>query len=148
MMTIPGAKLLFGGDVVTEPHSIPSCYGSWKPTAIQVPIREFLKPEHFSICTTEIFGPLQVVVEWGDEDLDALLVALEHTEAYLTAAIVSKDIQFQNKVIEMRMWWGADFDDCSQVIGRTINGTTYSGIRARTTGAPQNHWFGPAGDPR
>ena len=23
-----------------------------------------------------------------------------------------------------------------------------AGPRARTTGAPQNHWFGPAGDPR
>ena len=21
-------------------------------------------------------------------------------------------------------------------------------MRARTTGAPQNHWFGPSGDPR
>ncbi len=38
---------------------------------------------------------------------------------------------------------------CSHyVLGRTVNGTTYSGIRARTTGAPQNHWFGPSGDPR
>nr|CAB3464607.1 unnamed protein product [Digitaria exilis] len=34
------------------------------------------------------------------------------------------------------------------VLGRSVNGTTYAGIRARTTGAPQNHWFGPAGDPR
>lgn len=36
----------------------------------------------------------------------------------------------------------------AQVLGNTVNGTTYAGIRARTTGAPQNHWFGPAGDPR
>ena len=35
-----------------------------------------------------------------------------------------------------------------QVLAHTVNGTTYTGIRARTTGAPQNHWFGPAGDPR
>jgi hypothetical protein len=28
-----------------------------------------------------------------------------------------------------------------EVLGRTINGTTYVGIRARTTGAPQNHWY-------
>jgi 1-pyrroline-5-carboxylate dehydrogenase len=34
------------------------------------------------------------------------------------------------------------------ILGSTVNGTTYAGIRARTTGAPQNHWFGPAGDPR
>jgi 1-pyrroline-5-carboxylate dehydrogenase len=37
---------------------------------------------------------------------------------------------------------------CAQVLANTVNGTTYAGIRARTTGAPQNHWFGPAGDPR
>lgn len=34
------------------------------------------------------------------------------------------------------------------ILGRTVNGTTYAGLRARTTGAPQNHWFGPCGDPR
>jgi hypothetical protein len=35
-----------------------------------------------------------------------------------------------------------------EVLAHTVNGTTYAGLRARTTGAPQNHWFGPAGDPR
>jgi 1-pyrroline-5-carboxylate dehydrogenase len=45
--------------------------------------------------------------------------------------VVSSDIEFQNRVL-----------------GATINGTTYCGMRARTTGAPQNHWFGPCGDPR
>ena len=35
-----------------------------------------------------------------------------------------------------------------RILGKTVNGTTYHGMRARTTGAPQNHWFGPAGDPR
>ena len=41
-------------------------------------------------------------------------------------------------------------DPCfiERMAGMTVNGTTYLGIRARTTGAPQNHWFGPAGDPR
>jgi hypothetical protein len=34
------------------------------------------------------------------------------------------------------------------VLGNSVNGTQYVGRRARTTGAPQNHWFGPAGDPR
>ena len=34
------------------------------------------------------------------------------------------------------------------MLGATVNGTTYCGMRARTTGAPQNHWFGPCGDPR
>ena len=36
----------------------------------------------------------------------------------------------------------------SAVVGSTVNGTQYMGWRARTTGAPQNHWFGPSGDPR
>ena len=36
----------------------------------------------------------------------------------------------------------------NKVLGATVNGTTYCGMRARTTGAPQNHWFGPSGDPR
>ncbi|TKY55115.1 Delta-1-pyrroline-5-carboxylate dehydrogenase 12A1 [Spatholobus suberectus] len=36
----------------------------------------------------------------------------------------------------------------TEVIGKSVNGTTYAGLRARTTGAPQNHWFGPAGDAR
>jgi 1-pyrroline-5-carboxylate dehydrogenase len=49
----------------------------------------------------------------------------------LTAGIVSNDPIFLDKVL-----------------GQTINGVTYCGIRARTTGAPQNHWFGPCGDPR
>lgn len=52
-------------------------------------------------------------------------------DQHLTAAVVSNDIEFRNKVL-----------------AHTVNGTTYVGIRARTTGAPQNHWFGPAGDPR
>ena len=36
----------------------------------------------------------------------------------------------------------------TQAGGRAILGTQYVGLRARTTGAPQNHWFGPSGDPR
>jgi len=51
--------------------------------------------------------------------------------AHLTAAVVSNDVLF-----------------LQEVLSNTVNGTTYAGIRARTTGAPQNHWFGPAGDPR
>lgn len=103
-------------------------------------------------------------------------------DAHLTAAVVSNNIGF-----------------VQHVLANTVNGTTYAGIRARTTGerahagvhkherrglrgvrvplankrarakggpacppppspmptaaalpagAPQNHWFGPAGDPR
>ena len=71
------------------------------------------------------------MVEYDDNEVDLVLEALERTDAHLTAAVVSRDIQFQNRIL-----------------ANTVNGTTYSGIRARTTGAPQNHWFGPAGDPR
>lgn len=55
----------------------------------------------------------------------------ESMSHHLTAAVVSNDISF-----------------LQLVLGHTVNGTTYAGLRARTTGAPQNHWFGPAGDPR
>jgi len=50
---------------------------------------------------------------------------------HLTAAVVSNDVLFNDRIL-----------------GQTMNGTQYSGLRARTTGAPQNHWFGPSGDPR
>merc|ERR1711871_271072 len=71
------------------------------------------------------------IVEYNDDEIDHVLCMLEGMEANLTAAVVSNDVKFQQKIL-----------------GSTVNGTTYCGIRARTTGAPQNHWFGPAGDPR
>lgn len=49
----------------------------------------------------------------------------------MTAGIASNDIRFIN-----------------QILRQTVNGVTYAGMRARTTGAPQNHWFGPSNDPR
>merc|ERR1712118_513030 len=67
----------------------------------------------------------------SDAQLDDVLALLERMDAHLTAAVVSNDTAFRRKVL-----------------AETVNGTTYAGIRARTTGAPQNHWFGPAGDPR
>ena len=39
-------------------------------------------------------------------------------------------------------------DRAPQVLSNTINGTIYAGIRAKTTASPQQHWFGPSGDPR
>ncbi len=63
--------------------------------------------------------------------MDLILTILEKMKQHLTAAIVSNDPIFNN-----------------YILGNTINGTTYCGLKARTTGAPQNHWFGPAGDPR
>ncbi len=68
---------------------------------------------------------------YGDDELDSVLGVFERISQHLTAAVVSADPVFQQKVL-----------------GATVNGTTYCGMRARTTGAPQNHWFGPCGDPR
>ena len=132
LLAIPGAKLLFGGESLTN-HSIPACYGAVKPTAVYVPLAEMgVSKDRFKLVTREIFGPFQVVTSWKSEvDLSTVLSLCERMDNHLTAAVVSKDTAFVNKVL-----------------GSTVNGTTYAGIRARTTGAPQNHWFGPAGDPR
>lgn len=121
-----GGKELNGGQ-----HSIPKVYGAIEPTAVFVPLAEILKPDNFALATTEIFGPFTVVTEFKDSERDKVIQACERMNAHLTAAVVSNDIQFSQ-----------------HMLAHTVNGTTYAGIRARTTGAPQNHWFGPAGDPR
>jgi 1-pyrroline-5-carboxylate dehydrogenase len=129
MLAIEGAELMFGGEALVG-HSIPDCYGAWQPTAVQVPLQA-LESEHFERVTTELFGPFQVVVTYGDDDIDRVLSVLERISQHLTAAVVSADPVFQQRVL-----------------GATVNGTSYCGMRARTTAAPQNHWFGPCGDPR
>lgn len=130
LLQIPGSKLLFGGKAL-ENHSIPSIYGAIKPTAVFVPLEEILKEKNYDLVTKEIFGPFQVVTEYKYHQLPLVLDALERMHANLTAAVVSNDPLF-----------------LQEVIGKSVNGTTYAGLRARTTGAPQNHWFGPCGDPR
>jgi 1-pyrroline-5-carboxylate dehydrogenase len=72
-----------------------------------------------------------VVTDYRNGDVGTVTEILERMSHHLTAAVVSNDSVFTEKIL-----------------GSTVNGTTYAGIRARTTGAPQNHWFGPAGDPR
>eukprot|EP00899_Mesostigma_viride_P021026 jgi/Mesvir1/28925/Mv18007-RA.1 len=130
LKAIPGARVLWGGAELSG-HSIPPCYGALQPTAVFVPLKEMLKPEHFAVATKELFGPLQVVTQYCQAELPLVLEACERMDAHLTAAVVSNDALF-----------------LQTVLGQTVNGTTYAGARARTTGAPQNHWFGPAGDPR
>jgi len=129
VLAVDGAERLFGGKPLTG-HSIPDRYGAFEATAIQVPLAA-LTGEHFELLTTELFGPFQVVVRYGDDDIDTVLGLLERMSQHLTAAVVSADVLFQRRVL-----------------AATVNGTTYCGMRARTTGAPQNHWFGPSGDPR
>lgn len=130
LLKIPGSKLLWGGEELPN-HSIPSIYGAIKPTAVFVPLEQILKPEHYDLVTKEIFGPFQIVTEYKDCQVPMVLESLERMHAHLTAAVVSNDPLF-----------------VQGILGNTVNGTTYAGLRARTTGAPQNHWFGPAGDPR
>jgi 1-pyrroline-5-carboxylate dehydrogenase len=129
LLALPGTRLLFGGHPLRD-HLIPDCYGAYQATAVQVPL-EVLAGEGFDLVTTELFGPFQVVVTYDDDGLPTVLEALERMTQHLTAAVVSADVMFQNRVL-----------------AATLNGTTYCGMRARTTGAPQNHWFGPCGDPR
>jgi 1-pyrroline-5-carboxylate dehydrogenase len=130
LLKIPGAKLEFGGKELTG-HKIPSVYGSYEPTAVYVPLKEFLNPENFEVITTELFGPFQIITSYSDSEVGTVVEMLENMHHHLTAGVVSNDPLFLN-----------------QVLSNSVNGTTYAGIRARTTGAPQNHWFGPAGDPR
>jgi 1-pyrroline-5-carboxylate dehydrogenase len=129
ILNLPETVLLFGGKTLTN-HQVPECYGMLEPTAIKVPL-DLLFGDKFELITTELFGPFQIIVEYEDNDLSKITSILEKITNRLTAAIVSNEIPFQQKIL-----------------GMTVNGTTYCGMRARTTGAPQNHWFGPSGDPR
>ncbi|KAJ7945976.1 Delta-1-pyrroline-5-carboxylate dehydrogenase 1 protein [Quillaja saponaria] len=137
LLKIPGSKLLFGGEPL-ENHSIPQIYGAIKPTAIYVPLGEILKANNYELVTREIFGPFQIITDYKGDQLPLVLDALERMHALLTAAVVSNDPSFCRQ----------DLIFSCEVIGNSVNGTTYAGLRARTTGAPQNHWFRPAGDPR
>ena len=128
--SIPGAQVLFGGQEIKQ-HTIPPQYGAVEPTAVYVPLQELVKPQHVDLCTTELFAPFQVISYYNDQTLPIVLDLMEGMSHHLTAAVVSNDVDF-----------------CQHVLAHTVNGTTYTGRRARTTGAPQNHWFGPAGDPR
>lgn len=59
-----------------------------------------------------------MVTEWSDAQLPLVLQACERMTNHLTAAVVSNDVNF-----------------VQHVLAHTVNGTTYVGLRARTTGA-------------
>jgi 1-pyrroline-5-carboxylate dehydrogenase len=118
-LELDGAKVLFGGEPLPQPHSIPEVYGSYKPTALFVPLKHFKSDKKLKLLLTELFGPFQIVTEYRTRDLEIILEILEKMSHHLTAALVSNDAQFIEKVL-----------------AKTVNGTTYAGIRARTTGAP------------
>ena len=132
LAALPGARIAFGGKELNGGnHAIPAEYGAIEPTAVFVPLETIMaSEENFRLVTTEIFGPFQVLTSYETDQLPLVLDACERMDAHLTAAVVSSDELFTQRVL-----------------GATVNGTTYAGRRARTTGAPQNHWFGPAGTP-
>ena len=128
LLAIPGAKIQFGGKPLTG-HSIPSCYGSFEPTAVYVPLEQILP--NLDAVATELFGPFQVITTWkSKDDLKLFPQIFNNMTHHLTAGVVDNDPDFIN-----------------YILSQTINGTTYAGIRARTTGAPQWHFFGPCGHP-
>lgn len=69
------------------------------------------------------FYGVQVITQYQDSQLNDVLAVCEKLDAHLTAAVVSNDMHFLHTVL-----------------GQTINGTTYAGLRAKTTGK----WFGIA----
>lgn len=58
------------------------------------------------------------MTQYEDSEIDKVLALCENLDAHLTAGVVSNDPVFLN-----------------HVLGRTVNGTTYAGWKARTTGA-------------
>jgi len=150
LLSLPGAKLLFGGQISQDgmavpshealsvrpggevnPINVPDKYGLMAPSAVYVPLKSLMELPKGHAAFNELFGPLQLVTAFNDASTDDLLKLVDSFSHHLTSGVVSNNSAFLNKVL-----------------GATIHGVTYAGNRARTTGAPQNHWFGPSGDPR
>ena len=68
VLELDGAEVLFGGTPLKN-HTIPSCYGSWMPTAVFVPIKHFKSARKLKLLTTELFGPFQIVTEYTNSQL-------------------------------------------------------------------------------
>ena len=73
-----------------------------------MPIKHFRSNRKRKLLTTELFGPFQIVTEYNNAQLETVLEICESVPHHLTAAIVSNDPIFTDKVI-----------------GETVNGTTY-----------------------
>lgn len=84
-----------------------------------MPLKHFRGNKKRKLLTTELFGPFQIVTEYGNNDEQKVLDILESCPHHLTAAVVSNDVLFTDRIL-----------------GNSVNGTTYHGLRGRTTGAP------------
>ena len=117
--------VFFGGKPRVK-HNIPKCYGAFESTAVFVPLEQIMP--NFKTVTKELFGPFQIITTYNNQSLGLALATINRMKSHLTAGIVSNNPDFYN-----------------YVLGRTVNGATYVGMRARTTGAPEWHHFGPTG---
>lgn len=104
-------------------------YGYYQPTTVITNVEQLNK--NISYVSTEIFAPIQILSYYNEDDMDIIQSIIQQLPHKLTCAIVTNDVVIQHKLLA-----------CSQ------NGTTYIGLDARTTGTPQNRWFGPGGNPR
>jgi 1-pyrroline-5-carboxylate dehydrogenase len=102
VLELDGAELLFGG-VPLKNHTIPSMYGSYEPTAIKVPLKHFRGKKKRELLTTELFGPFQIVVEYGNNDIETVLDILNGVPHFLTAACVSNDMLFNERILSHTM---------------------------------------------
>lgn len=127
---IEGAKLITGNSPVSEKNDVPAQYGLIQPTLLFVPWKSFKNEKNLQLLFKEIFGPILIATSYQKDEIDNVLSILNKTHYHLTAAVISQDVCFTNKIL-----------------ANSVNGATYVG-RGRTTGAPQNHFFGPSNDPR
>lgn len=79
------------GGAPLKGHTIPEKYGAWQPTAIFVPLKHFRSKMKRKLLCTELFGPFQIVTEYGNPQLDTVLDVMESIPDHLTAAVVSND---------------------------------------------------------
>ena len=125
MIELDGVRVLFGNTFQDN---------TFNPTMIHVPLKYLEDSKYDYLFKEEMFAPITFVTIYDhtcEKDINRVIDICNSMNEFLTAAIVSDNKTFIDKITS-----------------ETINGTTYVGTRARTTGAPQNHWFGPSGDPR
>ena len=64
ILSFPNTELLFGGKALKS-NGVPEIYGTYPPTAVKVPITHFKNQKKREVLTRELFGPFQLVVEFG-----------------------------------------------------------------------------------
>lgn len=64
-----------------------------------MPLKHFRSMKKRKLLTTELFGPFQIVTEYGNAQLDQVLDICESCPHHLTAAVVSNDAIFTDKIL-------------------------------------------------